>query len=86
MKVPFCDVIQNVPQAPSKCLKQWKKWINWIISKTHQRILKILFVLGADEYLEGLEGKIRKYLFFYVEIFQNNSVTNFAQFSRVSSF
>jgi hypothetical protein len=30
---------------------------------------KILFVLGANEYLERLEDKIRKCLFFYVEIF-----------------
>ena len=31
-------------------------------------------VLGADEYLERLIGKIRKCLFFYVRIFYNNSV------------
>ena len=37
-------------------------------SKMHHSILKILFVLGADDYLERLEGKIRKYLFFYVQI------------------
>jgi hypothetical protein len=30
-------------------------------------------VLGADEYLERLEGKIKKCLFFYVKIFKNNS-------------
>ena len=30
---------------------------------------KFLFVLCADEYLERLEGKIRKCLFFYLEIF-----------------
>ena len=28
-----------------------------------------IFFLGADEYLERLEGKIRKHLFFYVQIF-----------------
>ena len=38
-------------------------------SKMHHSICKILFVLGADEYLERLEGKIRKCLFFYVKIF-----------------
>ena len=38
-------------------------------SKMHHSIQKILFVLGADEYLERLEGKIRKCLFFYVKIF-----------------
>ena len=27
-----------------------------------------IFVLGADEYLERLEGKIRNCLFFYVKI------------------
>ena len=30
---------------------------------------ELLFVLGADEYLERLKGKIRKCIFFYVEIF-----------------
>ena len=30
--------------------------------------------MGANEYLERLEGKIRKCLFFYVKIFYNNSV------------
>ena len=38
-------------------------------SKMHHSIWKIVFVLGADEYLERLEGKIRKCLFFYVKIF-----------------
>ena len=38
-------------------------------SKMHHSIWKILFVLGANEYLERLEGKIRKCLFFYVKIF-----------------
>ena len=38
----------------------------------HHSIWKILFVLGADEYLETLEGKIGKC--FYVKIFSNNSV------------
>ena len=37
-------------------------------------IWKILFVLGANECIERLEGKIRKCLFFYVEILANNSV------------
>ena len=43
-------------------------------SKMHHIIWKILFVLCADEYLERLEGKIRKCLFFYVKIFKDNSV------------
>ena len=30
---------------------------------------KNIFVLGAGEYLERLEGKVRKCLFFYVKIF-----------------
>ena len=46
-------------------------------SKMHHRIWKILFVLGVDEYLERLEGKIRKCLFFYVKIFKNNSVIRY---------
>ena len=44
-------------------------------SKMHHSIWKILFVLGAYEYLERQEGKIRKCLFFYVKILWNNSVT-----------
>jgi hypothetical protein len=31
-------------------------------------------VLGSYEYLEGLEGKIRNGVIFYVNIFKNNSV------------
>ena len=44
---------------------------------------KILFVLGAGEHLGRLEGKIRKYLFFYAKIFEyvfasnNNMYWNF---------
>ena len=38
-------------------------------SKTHHSVCKNIFVLGADEYLEKLEGKIRKRLFLYVKIF-----------------
>ena len=40
----------------------------------HHSISKILFVLGANEYLERLEGNIRKCLFFYVKFVLNNSV------------
>ena len=36
------------------------------ISKKHHSIWKIIFVLGADEYLGRLEAQIRKCLFFYV--------------------
>ena len=43
-------------------------------SKINNSIWNILFVLGANEYLERLEYKIRKCLFFYVKIFWNNSV------------
>ena len=38
-------------------------------SRIPHRNWKIIFVLGADEYIERLEGKIRKCLFFYVKIF-----------------
>ena len=37
--------------------------------KNTSSIWKILFVLGADEYLERLEGKIKKCLFFCFKIF-----------------
>ena len=40
----------------------------------HHSIWKIIFVLGAYDYLERKQGKIRKCLFFYVKIFLNNSV------------
>jgi hypothetical protein len=69
MKVPFCDFIQNVSQAPSMCLKQWIKVNEWSYLKNPSQEFKILFVLGSYEYLERLEGKIRKCLFFYVKIF-----------------
>ena len=35
--------------------------------KMHHRIWEILSVLGADEYLERLEGKIRKFVFFHLK-------------------
>ena len=38
-------------------------------SRIHHGNWKIIFVLGADEYVERLEGKIREFLFFYVKIF-----------------
>ena len=44
-------------------------------SRIPHRNWKIIFVLGADEYIERLEGKIRECLFFYVKIFYNNSVS-----------
>ena len=44
-------------------------------SKTLHSIWKILFVLGADEYIRRLEDKIRQCLFFYLKKFQNNSVS-----------
>ena len=34
----------------------------------------VLIRPSADKYLERLEGKIRKCLFFYVKIFKDNSV------------
>jgi len=60
-KVPFQDFIQNVSQAPSKCLS---KWINGIISKIPHRNLKNIFVQGSYESLEGLEGKTGEGPFF----------------------
>ena len=38
-------------------------------SRIPHRNWKIIFVLGADEYIERLEGKIRECLFFYAKIF-----------------
>ena len=39
------------------------------LSRIPYRNWKIIFVLGADKYIERLEGKIRECLFFYVKIF-----------------
>ena len=36
----------------------------------HHSIWKIIFVLGAYEYLERLEGKIRKCLFFMLKYYK----------------
>ena len=71
MKSAFGEFIQNMYQAPSKCLF---KWINWIISKSNRNIRKILFVLGLYEYLERLKGKIRDGIFFRVAKSDNYSV------------
>ena len=58
----------------SAILANFQKGLGWPFllvrpSKTHHSISKILFVFGADEYIERLEVKIRKRLFFYVKIF-----------------
>ena len=61
------DFIQNMYQALSECFKQRIK-----VSKLHyfkKHIIafeKFSLFLGAHEYLEILEGKIRECLFFYV--------------------
>ena len=49
----------------SMCIKVNKL----IISQIPQKNSKIIFVLGSYKYLEIVEGKIRKCLFFYVKIF-----------------
>ena len=38
-------------------------------SRIPRRNWKIIFVFGADEYIERLEGKSIECLFFYVKIF-----------------
>ena len=38
-------------------------------SKKHHSIWKIIFLLGAAKYLERLEHKNRKCLFFYIKLF-----------------
>ena len=40
-----------------------------LLGRPSRRNRKIILVLGADEYIEKLEGKIRECLFFYVKIF-----------------
>ena len=66
LKVPPSDFIQNMFQG--KCLEQGIKVDILDYFKNASYHLKILFVLGVNEYLERLEGKIRKCLFFYVKI------------------
>jgi len=46
----------------------WPGTINAAL-KNPSRISKILFAFGADEFLTMPEGKIRRYLCFYVKIF-----------------
>ena len=46
MKVPFCDFIQNLSQAPSKCLSKWIKVDKWDYFKNPSQELKISFCLG----------------------------------------
>ena len=55
-------------------------------SKMHHSIWKFLFVLGADNYLQRLEGKIRKFLFFYIKIFKNNSMLLYDPYDRSKLF
>ena len=42
--------------------------------KHARKVRKHFCFFGGDEYVKRLEGKIRKCLFFYVEILENNSV------------
>ena len=59
-------------------------WINLITSKMHHSVYKIIFVLGADEYLERLEGKVKKCLIFCVKIWEKTvwMVTHFLFLGR----
>ena len=64
MKVPFCDFIQNMSQAPSMPISMWIKMNKWNYLKNPSQEFK-----KSYEYLKRLEGKIKKGLFFYVKIF-----------------
>ena len=46
MKAPFSDFIQNLSQAPSKCLSNWIKVDKWDYFKNPSQELKIYFCLG----------------------------------------
>ena len=85
----FSQFIQNISQAPLKCLFKWikldyfNKWswhlknsfcFDWIISISDRDIWKILFVLDSYEYLVRLEGKISDGIFFCVNKSDNYSV------------
>ena len=45
-KVPFRDFIQNMSQAPSKCLSMWMKVDRWDYLKNPSCELKKYFCLG----------------------------------------
>ena len=67
--MPSNDFIQNMSQALNKCLKQQIKVDNLgYFKNTILDFEKFFVVLGANEYLERLEGKIRKCLFFYAKM------------------
>jgi len=57
----FIDFIQNMSQVLICEDIEYK--LDYLKNPSH------FFVLGSFEYLERLEGKIRKCLFFYVKIF-----------------
>ena len=50
----------------------------------HMTVETTYKTFAVYEYLERLEGKIRKCLFFYVEIFKNNSVLGVLALSKVT--
>ena len=68
MKVPLsADFIQNNASGSVQVGKSG--YIIVLFQKVITTFEKFFFVLGANKYLERLEGKIRKCLFFYVKIF-----------------
>ena len=62
MKVPFCDFIQNLSQAPSKWLSKWIKVDEWDYFKNTLQELKISFYV-----LVPMKGKIGEASFFKVQ-------------------
>ena len=65
MKGQLSEFIKNM----SKCLNKWIKVDKLNYFKINQNIWKIIFILDFYQYIKSLEGKIRKCIFFDVEIF-----------------
>ena len=62
MIVSLCDFIQNMSQAPSKCLSKWIKMDKWDYLKKPSEELKKPW--ASYESLEGLECWIGSWYFF----------------------
>ena len=52
MEVPFCDFIQNVPQAPFMCISMWIKVNKWNYLKNPSQEFKNYFC--SYNYVERL--------------------------------
>ena len=72
------NILNYMHRLKSAILAIFQRGLGWPCPVSAQKCIiafeTFFLFLGADEYLERLEGKIRKCLFFYVKLFWNNSV------------